>query len=509
MPDRRRVCWRPQHADSCRGLCADRRRGLFHQVSRRERVYGRGQVRARNRRSALCPLHARLFASGPEGKCARCKVGPRGTGVVLGVLGLLVLGLVSGYVLVQRESVRPLALLMGSTQLPEQSVWRRLRVHTGRIQAVAASLAVEAGVVVLLAVFGLAEAWEVAALAIGLVALTVYAVADKSSRALRAEAVLKTTVVFLQSLAVVLAASDGSLESSTALKTLHGILERASLTLTGLACLQVGPVGEFWVFVAIATSPALVCGALAAMARSQQVYERGLRGAGTLAYLFVFPLVQRSLAQVSCVPDPTPGSSYEYLDATPWIRCGSHAQIALAGSAVAVLVAVCCGVVWVSRIVLSARARKMIHVETESERRELLSSLRGRHGEDEDEHPLAFLWEPYRDEAWWFEAVVLVRRVAIACSVALIPRKSVFVGGVLVAIVGVSLGVHIHLNPLRDAVAQWTESAALVGVLAVLRLTAMMDEAGPSAESAVLSWGVVGVAVGVVGTAACVVIGSL
>ncbi|KNC50850.1 uncharacterized protein AMSG_06755 [Thecamonas trahens ATCC 50062] len=446
------------------------------------------------------------------GECRRCKLGSSVAAAVFGSVMAGFLVLLSGYVLLPRTDPNVVVELVGSTQLAPASLWARLRAQSGKIKAVVASLALEAAVVVAMAMMGLAEVWEVAALGIGLVALTLYAVAGRPAHAQVAEAALKTTVVFLQTIGVVLVSSESALEESSMLKSLHGALERASLTVAGLACLGVGRLGEYWTFMALTAGPTAFCFGLGMLPGvGGEAAHRGVLAAGTLGYLFVFPIVQRSLAMFGCNREPTPGVDASYLNDAPWIRCGSSEHVELMVSGGGVLVCVACVIGCVARAAQVARAAHVHDAERESENDEACQPLLGHvHGVDEErESPLAFVWEPYREAAWWFEGVVLGRRVAIAAAAAIIPRTSVFVDGVLAGVVALGLFAHLQWHPLAETRAHRLEAIALTAVLAVIRLMTMLDEAEADTTTHFLSALILLVTMGVVSYSTWVVIVAL
>ncbi|KNC52721.1 uncharacterized protein AMSG_08601 [Thecamonas trahens ATCC 50062] len=349
--------------------------------------------------------------------------------------------------------------------------------------------------------------WEVVVIGLCLVTLSLYAVVDRPAQTTRISAVLKTIVVFVQTVGAVLSSGNGLLSSSSSLHTIYGVLQRASLTLTGLGCLDLGQLGLLWLFVALTAGPVLLCLALRyAPCQSQGMRRRAEGAAGTLGYLFVFPLLHHLLEHLSCVPDPTPGAHRSYLDAAPWIACGSDEHIALVASALSVLLGIASAVAVTSAVAWCAHQAS----EREICDDRLVPLL------DSDamvmvaEHsPVAFLWHTFRAEAWWYEGVVFTRRVAIAVAVATIPRGSVFTSGVLAATVAVSLAAHLHFRPYIDEVAHRMEITGLVAALIVIQIVGMMEQAEAETSIAVLAAEFVIVTIGVVATGLVVAAGAV
>ncbi|KNC49657.1 uncharacterized protein AMSG_05710 [Thecamonas trahens ATCC 50062] len=453
------------------------------------------------------------FAPGAGlGKCIRCKLTATGTIVVLAALGVIVVILLAAYILTPRGSSR--RSRHGSIQIAlanSSTLWVRLKAQTGKVKTVVASLALEAGICVLLAVFGLAEAWEVVAIACALIALTLYTIIDKPNKAEQAEAALKTMVVFLQTLSVVLGSTAAADSASSSLATTRNMLERASLTLTGIGCIGAHQLGQFWVFVLLTAGPVVVCLVLRLVPDYAGNRRRADLAAGTLGYLFVFPLIQRSLAYFSCVPDPTPGVHASYLDSVPWVACGSREHIALIASALTVLLAIAALVTVAITIARTAIAveRDGGHDEAEHTLPLLDSTGEHRSGGHSHHHPLAFLWEAFRSQVWWFEGVIFARRVAIATISAVVPHDSVFVGGGLAAVVALALGAHLRWHPLSDSRAMQLETASLVATLVVLRMVSMMDAATAASTIESLAATVIVVIVAMLAYAVSVVVGSL
>ncbi|KNC46462.1 uncharacterized protein AMSG_11541 [Thecamonas trahens ATCC 50062] len=411
------------------------------------------------------------------GKCTQCKLGAAGTAAVLATIGVLCIILLVGYVVTpQSISNDRASRAPGSLQEAPMSLWDRIRSHTGRIKTLAMSSIIELVVVVLLGVFGLAKAWEVVVIGLCLVTLSLYAVVDRPAQTTRISAVLKTIVVFVQTVGAVLSSGNGLLSSSSSLHTIYGVLQRASLTLTGLGCLDLGQLGLLWLFVALTAGPVLLCLALRyAPCQSQGMRRRAEGAAGTLGYLFVFPLLHHLLEHLSCVPDPTPGAHRSYLDAAPWIACGSDEHIALVVSALSVLLGIASAVAVTSTVAWRAH---------QASEREICDDR------------LVPLLDSDAD-------------VAIAVAVATIPRGSVFTSGVLAATVAVSLAAHLHFRPYIDEVAHRMEITGLVAALIVIQIVGMMEQAEAETSIAVLAAEFVIVTIGVVATGLVVAAGAV
>ncbi|KNC52720.1 uncharacterized protein AMSG_12188 [Thecamonas trahens ATCC 50062] len=235
---------------------------------------------------------------------------------------------------------------------------------------------------------------------------------------------------------------------------------------TGLECNGIGFAGEYVLFWALgpimlaalalafaavrlsfkshaARSPVggTAVGLLAAARTAAQLRAAATKYALVTFYLFVYPLVARSLTLFACVPEQVSHPQASYLASAPWLRCGSSEQVSLALSSGAVLLLVAAAVT-----VIALQMRSAV--------------VDGR-----DTTAYAFLYAGFVHRAWWFEGVVLARRVGVAVFASLLPPGTVFASPALQAVVVAFLLVLLFVRPNRTNLALQLEAAATVTAL--------------------------------------------
>ena len=89
---------------------------------------------------------------------------------------------------------------------------------------------------------------------------------------------------------------------------------------------------------------------------------------------------------------------------------------------------------------------------------------------------LAFLHESYRDSAWWFEGVVLARRVAIAAFASVLPRGSVFVAPLLLGTLLSGIFAVFVKRPYASQAAHKLELATLAATAFSLSIVTDMSD---------------------------------
>lgn len=142
-------------------------------------------------------------------------------------------------------------------------------------------------------------------------------------------------------------------------------------------------------------------------ARTARLWQRLQSLLLYVGFVCFFPIIETSLLTMQCVPVPET-HDLAYLGAAPWIRCGSHEQVVLA--LVGVL-AIC------ATLGLAGVVAWHLLGEVRAARR--VGELSKGFGS-----PMRFLVDPYRAQAWWFEALLSVRRFVVAALFAfLLPTQ--------------------------------------------------------------------------------------
>ena len=430
-----------------------------------------------------------------QGECAKCRSSESGAqmgfaGVLMGVAGLV------GIFVCRRGVVKEDGADSVQHGGHEGSVSHMSVVGwvLEMWRLIAASV-LEICVVLLLAVYGLAETWELIVLSLVLVATMVALVAVRiRGRGARVvivhrvqediEAVLKSFLVFLQTAGAILSLSPSTLTSFHLVRTLFGVVEQASVSLNGLGCVGLGT--EQKLYVLLGLLPGLVCVALLAFGIGALLFGRGEFRAlqarvrmviVTATFVLFFPLVQWCLSAMSCIDSGVPGDSTRYLNAYPWIRCGGvvQARMATAGSCcLFALVGVVGAVAWRARREAGGGGHHHSGGVVDGMREPLLEG--GGHDDGEEDEWVAFLYEMYVPQVWWFEAVVMGRRVMLAFALAFIPEGSPLAPLVVSTILIGATGTQVVFKPFKTSVVNVLEVTSLVGCLILLRIVSSLEQ---------------------------------
>ena len=286
------------------------------------------------------------------------------------------------------------------------------------------------------------------------------------------EAILKSLVIYLQTLGAVLEVFGA--EWSAAAKVFGDVVDHANIQITGLGCSGLDFAGQFYFFLALLPALLLLLG-IAFMIRLfssrnadnrpvlvhssdelSSLPERAVNIALVLVYFMFFPLLFTALTMFACESS----ESGTYLAHAPWIRCWSSTHQPLAGVAGAVIV--CLGVL---TVFVAVAMRDPIRREESFE----------------------FLCSGYNQEMWWFEGLVVFRRIVVALLAAVLPKNSPFASVFLTVVLGSAFAAVLVLNPYRSPLASRLEAAsvAMSGVSVVL--AASLAYADQSSESTVVA----------------------
>ncbi|KNC52987.1 uncharacterized protein AMSG_12242 [Thecamonas trahens ATCC 50062] len=468
-----------------------------------------------------------------------CKVCPAMTGpapVVITTLILLGVALLLFLILLQRRTASSASMLIsaqsyGALTGTEPCHMLRQTLRWARVLWQEISLAMlEIGLLLALALLGLRETFEFVVLGLGLSALITYLVVDrvravhtssasrrrKSALALSVplddvagyalyrsssssssslsnggepdalfEAVVKTLVVHLQTLAALVGVYD-QVQWTKSMELVASLVSRATLQVTGLECNGIGFAGEYYLFLFLlpmllvalvvaavavrillastgSTSQSAVVASTAQSWRVRALVTATGKYALITFYFFVFPIASKSLAMFACVPENVTRPRASYLASAPWIVCWRERHVQLAVVAACVL-AMMAG----ASIVVAARMRQAIAD------RGVASTC-------------TFLYAGFTAKAWWFEGVVLGRRLAVAVFASILPRSSVFVGPMLQCVLLAYLLALLLVRPYRSRLALQLEMGAAAMALVSLMLVSSMAETGETASLALMT----------------------
>ena len=196
-----------------------------------------------------------------------------------------------------------------------------------------------------------------------------------------------------------------------------------------------------------------------------------------LLFMMYFPIATQSSLKFGCI-SPSFGESDadsgalnklpSFLEDAPWIRCGSPEQEHMALVAGLVLSLVLAAVAGLGLLL------KIKHASSSSSLSPTLIV-----------HAAEFLLEPYKAHVWWYEAVVVVRRLAFALLITSLPSTSSFRVPLLSALLLTALLLHMILSPYRALAANRMEVLALVASLLSLHMAdAMTTTADPRSLTA-------------------------
>ena len=260
------------------------------------------------------------------------------------------------------------------------------------------------------------------------------------------------------------------------MKAVGATLEKTSLKVSGLECNGLDFEGQFYFSLALVPGVlgliVVVAGAVwgwtilrSRSAQTQPLATLALKMCLATGYFFVYPVAAKSLSMFACIPEPIPDPQASYLASAPWIECGkrTHSHLAAtSGSVLAVLALISTAIGY--------------------------AVFRWRH----DHHSVVgsavgFLHESYRSHVWWFEGAVLLRRVAIAAFVSILPRGSVFVTPLLLTVLLGGVILVYQKRPYASAAAQRLEIATLIGSSISLVIVQNMSLTGESTSLALAS----------------------
>ena len=385
--------------------------------------------------------------------------------------------------------------------------WRQW-VHA--IWRVVASLVDELIILGVMAGYGLAEAWEVACMSLAvLIIACVLAINNISmiyedvprlrllSRTTRtySEDALKALLIFLQTVyaAVEIGSEEGGLASVALRFSL--VLEHINLTMTGLECMgtedfSISFPERFYILLGI-VPVILLALVVGVWVRSwiddslphELVVKRAYGIGVSLMYFFFYPLVTACLSVFPCElqMDAESHTKKHFMKNAPWIVCGSSTHSALVVTAVATLILLGLAVVFAFRklrgrhLLLVVQHAKAVGVEEGGRGRRATTLGGGEAHETPLLHALEFMLEPYNDDYWWFEVVVLARRAAVAFVAAILPRTGMAFP-VLILVLCLALGTQYVLKPFQK---DQSETIGLAGAL----VTVYVIQTAVSSES--------------------------
>ncbi|KNC47946.1 uncharacterized protein AMSG_11797 [Thecamonas trahens ATCC 50062] len=254
------------------------------------------------------------------------------------------------------------------------------------------------------------------------------------------EAAMKTSVIFLQTLATINEAFDEVKWTSWGQRLLRGA-QRINVQISGLECYGISYAGQFYILLALVPCIwAVVCvaGLVTRVSSAPRRLGEGMwRLCAATVYFFAYPVAEACFAVFACIPEPIPNPEASYLAGAPWIKCGGHVQVQLAGVAAVALVVLMAimGVmgwsVWQRGGVVPYGA-------------------------------VRFLTDGLEPERWWYEGAVMVRRLAFALVAAVLPRGSVFVAPMLLVLLLGGIVSCMAWRPYENRAALTMDVAQLV-----------------------------------------------
>lgn len=179
------------------------------------------------------------------------------------------------------------------------------------------------------------------------------------------------------------------------------------------------------------------------------VLQRFFGLAAGVTYFFAFPLVQSALETFSCASAP---GQVAWMRVAPWIRCSLRSNLQYRGLAIVamVLLVSCAVTVSVGTVLVIQAMRK---------RRAGISAH-----DSYSIGALAFLFAPYREAVWWFEAAIFARRLALAIIVAFVSFESFMLVPLVSLVIAACVVAQFHLAPYSVKAANQIE---LFGLLLV------------------------------------------
>ena len=348
-------------------------------------------------------------------------------------------------------------------------------------------------------------------------------VASKEEAAEHIESVLKSLVIYLQTVGAIVAGF--SVSWARAVVVFGAVIEKANLQFTGLECNGIGFGGAYYLFLAILpftttlillaflvrraalwaqarrarrnldrehrgelVSPLLGGAGKTQMLTRHQLRKRVARASFktsalalkcvlVVGYMMLFPMAVQSTYMFSCAPVQFEnGHSNLYLQLAPWIECGSHEQgelRAVGGATLAFLLG--------SIFILAA----LIWRAYRTRERALASGTRPPHSMVLSAS--SFILSAYKSDLWWFECAVSLRRLLFAFALSVLPQGSVFIVPLLQAILTASLLAHLLLYPLISKHANRLETLSLLASLASLQIASAMQATSNSQSLTALS----------------------
>jgi hypothetical protein len=195
----------------------------------------------------------------------------------------------------------------------------------------------------------------------------------------------------------------------------------------------------------------------------------------SLLYFFLFPCLQTALSGLACTDSrqyhpSAPGGvgDYFYLNLNPWQACDSAWRSTILPPALIGTI------LWLVVFPVGSTIlfRKMHHYLTHAG------------SQHTSVWPLcADLLAPYKPSLWYYEQLLLVRRILLVAAVTLIPSTSLYLPLVLFALVQVSAFIQHRYHPYAS---EWLNRGELISLYLLLinYITALLLQTGASASDA-------------------------
>jgi len=195
----------------------------------------------------------------------------------------------------------------------------------------------------------------------------------------------------------------------------------------------------------------------------------------SLLYLMFFPCAQTALTALGCTDrreeqhgEPNP---QVYLVLAPWQACNSQWQRDILPPALL-------ATIWWTLVFPAASTLMLYRLHTRLSRA-------GPTRSDSSNHLYTWslvseLLKPYMPRLWYWEQILLLRRLALVATITLVPSQSLYLPLILFAIVQLSALLQMWARPYRST---WLNRAELISLYLLLLnyISALVNQSSPSA----------------------------
>lgn len=331
--------------------------------------------------------------------------------------------------------------------------------------------------------------------------------------AVRIQTVAKSLVIHVQSVSSIMALIPFRL-APRLFSTTASMFSRANMQISGLSCFGLTYFGEFAALLLTVPCFVLIVAfayglrrlmLLRAFARfSAGDWSPAFRRANTLyynnalddlkrralticavaVYVFIFPCAQRAFSMFGCSKDPRPDlqpwlasddpatikfDAPSWLANAPWIQCdystSNYRNLTILAGVSLLFMASGLGIV----------AYLMVRTVSLQDR---TAAARSRVA-DSTHSSFAFLAQAYRPECWWYEAIVLARRIAIAAITATVPLASGLCVPLLMGALIAAVCVQLRWKPYADPSPTQGELSSMLCLVLCVSLVSSVEAQVP------------------------------